>query len=206
MTVENVYFRNAGNSGQLDTSIYGERKNLATNPISQNGTLLVPQEAAMAMRAYALSSAPVTPAIKNNPDLNTLKQTLLKRGFVEGKDFEVNIDQDEGSNLSIYKHGRPVKEYYWNTKKGTSDSFDSVLTTYYSVNSNVEKIETLVDKNNKLIFRNHTYEENPYKNDIISISTTPEDFIEYLKANNCKYTDTTTPDDFNKNQYNNYSK
>lgn len=192
MTVENVYFRNAGNSGQLDTSIYGERKNLATNPISQNGTLLVPQEAAMAMRAYSLSSAPAVPQQIGNPDLNTLKQTLLKRGFVEGKDFEIKVLQD-GSRLNIYKYGKPVKEYFWNSKTGTPDSFDEVSTTYYSANSDVEKIETHIGANNKFICRRRTYEKNPFRHNAITINTNSKEYMEYLDKNNIKYTYTVEP-------------
>ena len=201
MTVENVYFRNTGNNGQLDTSVYGERKNLATNPITQNGTLLVPQEAAMAMRAYALSSAPTAPQPKGKPDFNILKQTLLKRGLVEGRDFEHYINNDENfCSISFLKHGKKIQTLYWDDANGKPDSYNGFTKRYFFVNNDNEFITADYDKDNKFVCRCHTYEKNPYKNDVISISTTPEDFIEYLKANNCKYTDTTLPHNFDKNQ------
>lgn len=187
MAVENVYFRNAGNSGQFETSVHEQNRGFVINPIASTESLLIPAQAAMAMRAYALSSVPATPVIKSNPDLNTLKQTLLKRGFVEGKDFEIKTYKD-GSALNIYKYGKPVKEYSWHSQKGTSDSFDEVMTTYYSANSDIEKIETHIGPNNKFICRCRTYENNPYKNDNVSINTNSKEYMEYLDKNKIKYT------------------
>ena len=188
MAIRNVFFRGKTAPEQQVNNTPQQSPQVVTNPIGNLKPDLISQEGANALRAYTLQNNPTFEGKKEENFVTSQEyiEQLKSKGLKEGKDFTVEKD-GKFTEVHLNKNGQNVKDMVW-FKEDAEEVFECYRRKYHSQNNPIESITTCIGGDGEFRYRAKTYEHKPVKNDELNANTTPEEYLEYLKQNNLKYT------------------
>lgn len=163
-----------------------------TNPIQENvqpqTNEVASKEAADAMKAYVIGGGagqrelPLT--------FEEYKDSLIKQGKVEGKDFNAESENYKAITL-LDNQNRPIKRLHWDTQDRPERKYlESYEVFSYPENNDIEKSIMCYDGNNNYAYKSVTYKSGdkcPYPDEVIKYGTGADEYIKTLEEKNIKY-------------------